>query len=75
MTLYQQLVEAGVEISNHYSDMYVKATPESTSIINKFRSDGNLFSSVRFKNNIDGTMWYDIPFLYDPYWEEKSKRK
>jgi hypothetical protein len=65
--IYEQMVKSGVELDHHESDLYVKKTPESEKIVKgyKFRSNVKVF-----KNNIDGTMWYDIPFAYTPWWNK-----
>lgn len=65
-SLYEQLVAAGCEIDNHESDLYVKATPEALAIIKTFE-----FRNVtRFRNQIDGEIWLDCPFAYDPFWQK-----
>lgn len=68
-TLYETLVKNGIEVSNHYSDLYFERTPASVEILNKFE----LFkkNATTFKNQITGTYWYDVPFAFDPYWESK----
>ena len=71
-TLYAQLFEAGCELDNHYSDLYVKSCPESARIlaenpdlkVSKFVSKCKCLSCER-------TEWYEIPFMYEPFWEEK----
>ena len=62
------------DIDHHASDLYVRKTPESTKIINKL-SNKRLLST--FRDNIDGDIWYDLPFCYTPYFNEslKSKRR
>ena len=71
MNIYQQLTEAGCQISNHYSDLYVEVSEASRKIIR----DYEFLSKVQvFRNNLDGRLWYDIPFAYEPYWEEKQAK-
>ena len=67
MTIYEQLVAAGVPIDNHESDLYAKVTLESEKIVRESR----LLNVRKFINQIDGTVWYDIPFAYDPFWEKR----
>jgi hypothetical protein len=67
MTVYHQLKAADIPTSNHCSDLYCKVTSESRSIIDQYEYKSNV---TTFKSNIDGTLWYDIPFAFDPYWEE-----
>lgn len=65
-SLYQQLLAAGVELEHHESDLYAKVTPESTRII---KESGH--SSSVFRSEVDGQMWYDLPFAYKPFWHAK----
>lgn len=60
------------DIDHHASDLYVRKTPESTKIINRL-SKKSLLST--FKSNIDGDIWYDLPFCYTPYFNESLKSK
>lgn len=65
MSLYTDLVEAGVEISNRYSDLYFPANAQTQEIVKRHPK-----AVVRaFKNQITKTVWYEAPFQYDPYWE------
>ena len=69
MTIYKELKEAGVELSNHESDLYAQVTPESVEIVNKYEHKGNV---TRFTSNIDKEQWFDIPFAFDPWWEKRA---
>jgi hypothetical protein len=69
MNIYEQMKAAGVEISNHESDLYVPVTPETTAIVNKYEYKSNVST---FINNITKTPWYDIPFAFRPWWEKKN---
>ena len=72
-SLYQRLKDAGAEIDNHYSDLYVKKTPKVDEIIKQAKIDGVVHSTGSpFRNNVDGKTWIDIPFQFDPYWEKKG---
>lgn len=70
-TIYQQMVEAGAEIDNHKSDLYVKSTPKTREIIRGYEY---LNSVTTFTSQIDGQLWMDIPFAFDPFWEEVRTR-
>ena len=68
MSIYKDLKAAGVPLDHHESDLYAKVTPESIEIVDKYAYK----SSVRrFTSQIDKESWFDIPFAFDPYWEEK----
>jgi hypothetical protein len=66
MTLYNELKEAGIPLSSHESDLYFKSTPESLAILEKYPLQRR--NSTRFKNNLNGEIWMDVPFSYDPWW-------
>lgn len=58
------------EVDSHYSDLYLKVTPESTELINslpKIYRLGGAFTS-RFISNIDKEPWYEIAFG-NPYYD------
>ena len=69
MSIYETLQEAGVPLDNHESDLYAKVTDDSRAIIAKYAYRTN----VRiFRSQIDGTLWYDIPFAYAPWWKRRQ---
>lgn len=66
--IYDLMVEAGVEIRNHYSDLYVPVTEETRKIVDSY----NCKCSVKvFTSLIDGKRWFDIPLAYAPYWDKR----
>jgi hypothetical protein len=75
-TLYQRLVESGIQVSSHESDLYFPATPESKAILEEFPlQKGNATSFTNQAHPNIGERWYDVPFAYDPFWEARSVRK
>lgn len=75
MTLYQRILSAGIQHDHHESDLYVPDTPEVRRIIDETKHHTQrVFPS--FINHIHpgkGEVWLDIPFAYDPWWEERKK--
>lgn len=76
-TLMQHLLDAGYpaeEIFHHESDLYIFATQKTKRIVSEWCKENDysteLFMKL-FHDNITGKLMYDIPFQYDPYWEEK----
>ena len=64
-TLQSIFERAGVEIDSHASDLYVPVSEETTEILRSYREQTGLPCSWRkFKCNISGDWWYDIPFHY-----------
>ena len=70
MGIYEQLNNANVPLDNHESDLYAKVTPESTTILKTYQFRSQVST---FKNQIDNALWFDIPFAYAPYWENKMR--
>lgn len=69
MSIYKEMVEAGVENSSHESDLYVPVNMVTTQLVEAYEHKNNV---TMFTSNIDGKRWYDIPFAFDPYWESKG---
>lgn len=67
MSLYTDLVEAGIEVSNWQSDLYFPVCPVATEILAKYPKQ----CRSRFKSDADGRSMYEAPFAYDPYWDSK----
>lgn len=70
MSIYEEMRRAGVELSSHESDLYARVCDESRHIVEnyEFRESVQIFSS-----QIDGMLWYDIPFAFDPFWDRIAK--
>jgi hypothetical protein len=71
MSLYTELKDAGCQIDSHYSDLYVLSTPESRAIIARH---GGRCSPSAFRSQIDGKVWIDLPFCFEPYWEAVARK-
>jgi hypothetical protein len=67
---YYKLLRAKVPMDSHESDLYVKDTPTARAIL----ADWPFGRLERFKNNINGQIYIDIPFAYAPYWKKKIRR-
>lgn len=48
-------------IDHWQSDLYLKVTPETTALINKYRFKKQV---TKFIDNIDHEPWYEVPFAY-----------
>lgn len=68
--LYNAIIEATTpaERDHHASDLYVKATPTTKRIINRYKFN-NQVSSFRDQTDPRRALWYEIPFAYLPYWQ------
>ena len=62
------------DIGHHASDLYIRKTPESTALLKRmrYRNSGLL---TTFRSNIDGDIWYELPFCYgfERHMQEQQK--
>jgi hypothetical protein len=68
MSLYQELIAAGVEVSNHFSDLYCPVNETTKPILAR-----STLTRSTFVNQAPphvGELWYDVPFAYEPFWEK-----
>lgn len=73
MDLYEQLRAAGIETDNHESDLCFPVTPESTAIL-KEQPEWRRESVTTFHSQVDGRLWYDVPFGFTPFWDKVQER-
>ena len=69
MSIYKDMRAAGVKTDNHESDMYAIVNDASRAIVGEYEYMGQV---TQFRSEVDGEMWFDIPFAFDPFWEKKS---
>lgn len=69
--IYTALLDAGVQLDNHESDLYAKVSDTSRAIIKTYY---DTYTIRTFRSEIDGELWYDIPFAFLPFWERRSAR-
>ena len=60
------------DLDHHASDLYVRKTEKSTEIINKLNNKAML---TTFIDNIEGKVWYELPFCYNPECGEQNEKK
>lgn len=65
MSLYTDLIDAGIPVANWQSDLYVERTETALTII---KEHGLKYST--FTNKNEGGIWLSIPFQYDPFWSK-----
>ena len=71
-SLYKRLVNAGCEIDHHESDLYVKKTPISEILVERYATvPANV---TEFRGVVDGEQWFDVPFSYEPFWSKPRVR-
>lgn len=67
MTMYQELLSLGMkeeELGNWCSDLHVMKNAISDKFVNEYEFKMNV---TKFRSEIDGLIWYDIPFAYTEY--------
>ena len=69
-TLYDAITEAGIPTDSHESDLYIRATPEAAEILAQYPC---AVTAKVFRSHVDGEWWWDVPFMYQPYWDAKAK--
>lgn len=67
--IYKEMVEAGVVIGSHCSDMYVPVNEITTALVAAYEFKCNV---TTFHSNITGERCYDIPFAF-PNWNARTK--
>lgn len=72
MTLYDELKAAGVEIDNHESDLYFPVTEATKAILAKPEHKAHRKIATAFLSNVTHTLWFDVPFAFEPWWERKA---
>lgn len=68
--LYREIMKVTKpdEVGHWISDLQCKVTHETQALIKRYKYKKLV---TRFISAIDGTDWYEIPFAYTPYWDEK----
>lgn len=66
-TVYEALKNAGCKIDSHESDLYVEDTQAARNIIAEFD-----LKMIEFRSQVNQAMWLELPFMYQPFWDQKS---
>lgn len=68
MSLYTDLKAANIPLDHHESDLYALACQEAKDI-----AKANGEQGIAFISNVDGKLWLEFPFRFDPFWDGKVK--
>jgi hypothetical protein len=68
MSIYSDMVAAGVPIDSHESDLYVPVNETTRAIVDGYQFHASVQT---FRHATTGAMWFDIPFAYTPFWEKR----
>ena len=69
-SVYDEMMAAGLVTGTHESDLYVKHCPEAKAIATRHGKTGALLTT--FKNQVTGELNYELPFCFDPFWNNKG---
>ena len=73
MSLYTDLRDAGIEVSNHESDLQFPATDEALAILER-HSDHRRQATRFFSLTDNGAPYIEVPFAYDPWWIQRAAK-
>lgn len=68
-TLYDAVIELGIEHDNHESDLYIPDNELTRELVAAFGH-----GSEKFRSNVDGKPWLDVPFQFVPFWQKREAR-
>lgn len=71
LSIYQKMIDAGVKVDSHYSDLYAEVNIASRAIVAEYEYKSSV---TTFTSATDGKLWYDIPFAFQPYWDKVAKK-
>lgn len=71
-SLYADILAAGIPHTSHETDLYIPDTPEARAILARYPLEQR--NAKRFKNQVEGGVWIDVPFSYLPAWEAKVRK-
>lgn len=73
-TLFDLVLSTHTPFHSHASDLYIPATNQTRAMLKEFpQCDAN---KITFTNQVEGGLWFDIPFAFVPWWDallEKGK--
>jgi len=67
-SLYESLIEAGIETDHHEGDLYFADTAQARAMLAEYPTHNK--NAQRFVEQITGETWVDIPFGYDPFYDD-----
>lgn len=70
MSLYTDLIAAGQPVSNWQSDLYCPVNDVTRALIKKHG-----LKASAFNNRVEGGLWFDVPFQFDPFWESRQPQE
>ena len=69
-TICQEMIDNGVVVSNHYSDLYVPVNNITTEILNRPEYSLQKSNATVFFSQVEKVRYYYIPFSFDAFWHK-----
>lgn len=60
------------DLDHHETDLYIKVSEASSALVASYDFRGNV---EKFRSPLDGCLWFDVPFAYNPAWIEKLQQR
>ena len=76
MNIFAEAKKLGVEIAHWCSDLYIPITPETTRLVAAYEHRSIVTTFTEYTSGKTARerkpirAWYDIPFAYQPFWDE-----
>lgn len=67
MSLYTEILKRGIPHASHESDLYIPVTAETRELLKASGLDAGIF-----RNQVEGGFWFDVPFMFDPWWDART---
>jgi len=69
VALWEQVKALGIPHASHETDLYIPVTEQTRKLIEAYEFKSNV---TTFQNQVEGGLWFDIPFAYLPAWNKKG---
>jgi hypothetical protein len=70
-SIYQKAIALEIPTDQHESDLYMPVNNLSRRLVKEYEHRQNV---TTFKSQIDGQLWYEVPFAYDPWWDRANSQ-
>jgi len=66
-SLFSKVKRLGIPYDHHETDLYIPVTRETRELLSGYKHKQNV---TTFQSEVEGSMWFDIPFGYDLWWDD-----
>ncbi len=68
--IFHAVLSSGTPYASHETDLYIPVNEKTRKLIEDYEFKSNV---TTFTNQVEGGIWYDIPFAYLPAWDCKQQ--